>query len=85
VSAGTRRGLAGVAGLALAFGTGVNAGAAEPAAVRKVPAKDVAAELAADEELLEFLGGADGEVEEGGDWLEFLSSTDIRKVAGAKK
>jgi hypothetical protein len=74
-----------MAGLTLALGAGVDAGAAEPAPAKKAAVKDVAAELAADEELLEFLGGADGELEEGGDWLDFLSSTDIRKVAGAKK
>jgi hypothetical protein len=85
VSVLTRDGLAGLAGLALALGAGADAGAAEPATAAKVPAKDVAAELAADEELLEFLGGADGELEESGDWLDFLSNTDIRKVAGAKR
>ncbi len=80
-----RAGLVGVAGLALALGASADAGAAEPASAAKAPAKDVAAELAADEDLLEFLGGADGELEEGGDWLDFLSSADIRKVAGAKR
>lgn len=85
MSARARLGLAGVAGLALALGAGVRADADEPAPAKKVPAKDVAAELAADEELLEFLGGADGELEGAGDWIDFLSSTDIRKVAGARK
>lgn len=74
----------GVAGLALALGA-AGARAAEPSPAKKPPARDVAAELAADDELLEFLGGADGELEEDGDWLDFLSKTDIRKVAGAKK
>jgi hypothetical protein len=41
---------------------------------------------AEDEELLEFLGGADGELDEDEEgWLDFLSSTDIRRIAGAKK
>jgi hypothetical protein len=45
---------------------------------------------AEDEELLEFLGGADGELDEDEDededeWLDFLSNTDIRRIAGAKK
>jgi hypothetical protein len=84
MSARSRRRLLGIAGLALALGAGAAVRAAEPAA-KKPPAKDVAAELAADDELIEFLGGADGEVEEDGDWLDFLSSTDIRKAAGAKK
>lgn len=47
------------------------------------PAPPVTAE---DEELLEFLGGADGELDEDEDeWLDFLSNTDIRRIAGAKK
>jgi hypothetical protein len=52
---------------------------------KAAPGKDVAADLAADDELLEFLGGADGELDEDGDWLDFLASTDIRKLAGAKQ
>jgi hypothetical protein len=52
---------------------------------KAVPGKDVAAQPAADDELLEFLGGADGELDEDGDWLDFLASTDIRKLAGARK
>jgi hypothetical protein len=35
--------------------------------------------------LLEFLGGADGELDGDGDWLDFLARTDIRKLAGAGK
>ena len=81
----SRRSLVGIAGLALALGAGAAVRAAEPVAAKKPPAKDVAAELAADDELIEFLGGADGELDEDGDWLDFLTSTDIRKVAGAKK
>lgn len=91
--------LAQIAGLALALGGGAAAAqAVEPApapkqpaaAVRQppakaVPGKDAAAELAADDELLEFLGGADGALDEDGDWLDFLASTDIRKLAGARQ
>lgn len=90
--------LAQIAGLALTLGAGGAAQAVEPAPaakqpatavkqppVKAVPSKDVAAELAADDELLEFLGGADGELDEDGDWLDFLASTDIRKLAGAKQ
>lgn len=82
-----RRAPVGAAGLvlALALGSSVPANASETAPGKKPTVKDVAAELAADEELLEYLGGADGELEQGGDWLDFLSSTDIRKVAGARK
>jgi hypothetical protein len=98
VSARSSVRLAQIAGLALTLGAGAMAQAAEPtaaaapvkavgkqAATKPAPIKDVAAELAADAELLEFLGGADGELEEDGDWLDFLASTDIRKLAGAKK
>lgn len=69
----------GATGFAIAL---VAAAAPLPAAE---PAPPVTAE---DEELLEFLGGADGELDEGedkDDWLDFLSSTDIRRIAGAKK
>lgn len=56
----------------------------QPKAALQKPAAPV---TAADEELLEFLGGADGELDDddGDDWLDFLSSTDIRRIAGAKK
>lgn len=93
--------LAQLAGLALALGTTAHAAEPVPAAAGTEPAtrttpakpalekpvsgKDLAAELAADDELLEFLGGADGELDEDGDWLDFLATTDIRKVAGAKR
>lgn len=88
--------LARLAGLALALGTTAHAvepvpaatgtpPAARPTPAKPAPDKDIAAELAADDELLEFLGGADGELDEDGDWLDFLATTDIRKVAGAKR
>jgi hypothetical protein len=90
--------LAQLAGLALALGASAGAQAVEPAPAaappastakrppaKAVPGKDVAAQLAADDELLEFLGGADGELDGDGDWLDFLASTDIRKLAGARK
>ncbi len=85
MSARVCHGLVAVSGLALALGAGIDAGAKEPAAAKKAPAQHLAAEISAEEELLEFLGGADGELEKGGDWLDFLASTDIRKIAGAKK
>lgn len=98
MSARNAMGLAQIAGLALTLGATGAAYAAEPAraasqtapAAKRPPekmasSKVTAAALAADDELLEFLGGADGELDGDGDWLDFLASADLRKLAGAKK
>lgn len=76
--------LAAAAGPLPAADTSTPAKVSQPKAASPKPAAPVAA---ADEELLEFLGGADGELDDddGDDWLDFLSSTDIRRIAGAKK
>ncbi len=46
----------------------------------KAPPAKVAAVPEADDELLEFLGGVDSETGDQ-DWLDYLSRTDIGKVA----
>jgi hypothetical protein len=52
---------------------------ASPATTPRPPqAADDAA--AVDDELIEFLGGI-GDTEDDGDWLDFLTNTDIDKVA----
>lgn len=85
MSAHQRRRLTLIAGLTLALAAGAAASASEKPPARKSPGKQLAAEPVADVELLEFLGGADGALDGGADWLEFLSSTDIRKIAGVRK
>jgi hypothetical protein len=76
--------LAAAAGPLPAADTATPAKVSQPKAALPKPAAPV---TAADEELLEFLGGADGELDDddGDDWLDFLSSTDIRRIAGANK
>lgn len=75
--------LAAAAGPLPAADTPAPAKVSQPKPAPSKPATPVTAE---DEELLEFLGGADGELDEDeDDWLDFLSSTDIRRIAGAKK
>ena len=75
--------LAAAAGPLQAADTPAPAKVSQPKPAPPKPAAPVTAE---DEELLEFLGGADGELDEDeDDWLDFLSSTDIRRIAGAKK
>ena len=75
--------LAAAAGPLPASDTPAPAKVSQPKPAPSKPATPVTAE---DEELLEFLGGADGELDEDeDDWLDFLSSTDIRRIAGAKK
>ena len=57
---------------------------AQPAA--RVPAAATPPPPAADEvddELLEFLGSVGDDKDDGGDWLDFLASTDVDKVARA--
>ena len=53
-----------------------------PAAVlpAKAPPSKAADETAVDDELIEFLGSV-GDTGEEGDWLDFLTHTDIDKVA----
>jgi hypothetical protein len=65
--------------------TGPNAAGAKPASKAPVRAPAKADEVAVDDDLLEFLGSV-GDGGEEGDWLDFLTSTDIDKVAnrGAK-
>jgi hypothetical protein len=48
-------------------------------AAEKAAAADAA--TAPDDQLLEFLGAVETTDEESGDWLDFLSRTDIDKVA----
>jgi hypothetical protein len=56
------------------------AAVAAPAhAADKVAAPDAA--TAPDDQLLEFLGSVESTDEESGDWLDFLSRTDIDQVA----
>ncbi|MFO1426647.1 MAG: hypothetical protein U1F11_06660 [Steroidobacteraceae bacterium] len=38
-----------------------------------------------DDELLEFLGSVDAGGDDGDDWLDFLSSTDVDKVAKRRR
>lgn len=54
-----------------------------PAPARSAPAP-AADEV--DDELLEFLGSVGDDKDDGGDWLDFLASTDVDKLAkrGAK-
>jgi len=95
VSTRARAPLAQLAGLALALGTVAVATAAEPPATPKAPERkapagkaptqDVAAEAAADADLLEFLGAVDAEPDKEDGWLEFLSRADLRRLAGAKQ
>lgn len=90
MSARARAPLAQLAGLALALGTVAVATAAEPppapkAPDRKAPTKDVAADAAADADLLEFLGAVDAEPDKEDGWLDFLSRADLRRLAGAKQ
>jgi hypothetical protein len=54
--------------------------ASPPAAAPRTPPPATADEAAVDDELIEFLGSIDDTTEEG-DWLDFLSNTDIDKVA----
>lgn len=59
---------------------------AKPAAAAKpatAPAKP-AADEALDEDLLEFLGTIDAEGEDE-DWIDYLTQTDIEKVAARKR
>jgi hypothetical protein len=67
--------------------------AARPAPPRPPPPKPPAADAgvdedaaAVDDELLEFLGSVGDDADGGGDWLDFLASTDVERVAkrGAK-
>ncbi len=63
--------------------TPVSPGTHAAKAPAKPPARtpaDAAAEAAVDDELIEFLGSV-GDGGEDGDWLDFLTSTDIDKVA----
>jgi hypothetical protein len=58
----------------------------KPAATQKpaaAPAKP-AADEALDEDLLEFLGTIDAE-DEDEDWIDYLTQTDIEKVAARKR
>lgn len=57
--------------------------AQKPAATKPVAAKPVST-TTADDEFLEFLGSVDAEGADE-DWLDYLSRTDIEKVAKAKK
>lgn len=60
-----------------------NTAAKKPAAsTTSAPAKPAATTTAADDELLEFLGSV-GE-ESDGEWIDYLSKTDIAKAAKAK-
>jgi hypothetical protein len=60
--------------------------AEEPSTAAKKPAASATAAKpaapSADEELLEFLGSVDEESD--GDWIDYLSKTDISKAAKAK-
>ena len=82
--------LAQLAGLALTLGAVSVATAAEPPATpkapqKKTPAQDIAADAAADADLLEFLGAIDAEPDKEDGWLDFLARADLRKLAGAKQ
>jgi hypothetical protein len=50
----------------------------------KTPEKKPAPDAEADDELLEFLGSVDSETGDQ-DWLDYLSRTDVAKVAKGKK
>jgi hypothetical protein len=56
---------------------------AAPAKSAAEPAKPAAEEVI-DEDLLEFLGTIDSE-DEAEDWIDYLSQTDIEKVAARKR
>ncbi len=97
-SRGRHAGWLGTTGVALALAAATGpihaADAPAPAKVsqpnsvppKSVPPKSVPPVTAEDEEFLEFLGGAGGELDENeDDWLDFLANTDIRRIAGAKK
>jgi hypothetical protein len=56
--------------------------AAEPPAKSPPPAKTAAEDTSLDEDLLEFLGTIDSEDE---DWIDYLTQTDIDKVAARKR
>jgi hypothetical protein len=56
--------------------------AAEPPAKSPPPAKTASEDTSLDEDLLEFLGTIDSEDE---DWIDYLTQTDIDKVAARKR
>lgn len=58
------------------------ASAAEPAKTAPPPAKTAPEDTSLDEDLLEFLGTIDSEDE---DWIDYLTQTDIEKVAARKR
>ena len=83
------------AALGLAAAVAAPAGAAPPlpaspapgvTAPKPVAGKAPEVEEQVDDELLEFLGSVGEDTDDGGDWLDFLASTDVDKVAkrGAK-
>jgi hypothetical protein len=57
---------------------------AAPAQPAATPAAKPAATPEADEELLEFLGSVDADAGDQ-DWIDYLSQTDIAKVAKGRK
>jgi hypothetical protein len=60
----------------------LGAPAAEPPQKSPPPAKTAPEDTALDEDLLEFLGTIDSEDE---DWIDYLTQTDIEKVAARKR
>jgi len=61
-----------------------NNAAGKPAAATKTAPAAKPAAPAADEDLLEFLGSVDSDSGDQ-DWIDYLSQTDIAKVAKGKK
>lgn len=71
---------AGSPSLGFAVERATGPGAPVTPAANAPPPKAADETTADDDELIEFLGSV-GDTEDGGDWLDFLTTTDIDKVA----